>query len=166
MLSLLLCSDAYTAGSYLKGTFMDIFAQFATDPKLELEGVWTEIGPRSDENDPLTAPAILVARNGNRRYGRILSGLYESNKSILEGKNEAADARAEQITIQAMSQALLLDWRNLEFRGELMTYGNEAGRIETAKKLLAVKDFRDLVMKTASDFNKYKVAQEQAEAKN
>jgi len=145
----------------------DIFDQFATDPKLELEGVWNTIGPaqRTLENgdpDPDSAPQILVARSGNKRHGRIVSQQYEANKSMLDMKDDAADAKGEQITVDAMAKSILLGWKNLAFKKEILEDG---WNIADAKKMLAVKDFRDMVARLSTDFNKYKVVQEAADAK-
>lgn len=136
----------------------DIFNQFATDPKAELEGVWHRIGG-TDE-----APArILVARSGNKRHSRIITQLYESNKATLELKNEAADAKSEEITIEAMSKGILLGWENLAFNGKVLENG---WNIDDAKTLLAVKDFRELVHKHAMTFADYKAVQDKADAGN
>lgn len=147
---------------------MDIFDQFATDPKLELEGKWIDIGPaeRTLENgdpDPESVPKVLVARSGNKRHGRIVSKLYEANKSLLEQKGDAAEAKGEEITIEAMAKAVLLGWKNLSVKGEKLpdewTYAN-------AKRLLAIKDFRALVQKKSESFEEYKLVQEEEAVKN
>lgn len=145
---------------------MDIFAKFATDPKLELEGTWVAIGTptktlENGDPDPESAPQILVARSGNKRHGRIVSKLYDANRTLLEGKDEAADAKGDEITIESMAKSILLDWKHLEFKGESLIYS-----YENAKKLLSVKDFRDLVMKHATDFTKFKLMKDQEDAKN
>jgi hypothetical protein len=147
---------------------MDIFAQFATDPKLELEGKWFEIGAaertlENGEPDPESVPKILVARSGNKRHGRIVSKLYEANKSTLELKNDAADAKGEEITIETMAKAILMGWKNLSIKGEKLVDGWD---YETAKRLLAIKDFRNMVNKKADSFEEFKVVQEDAAVKN
>lgn len=147
---------------------MDIFAQFATDPKLELEGKWFDIGPAermlpNGEPDPESVPKILVARSGNKRHSRIVSKLYEANKTTLELKNDAADAKGEEITIETMAKAILLGWKNVSIKDERFEDGWD---YSNAKRLLAIKDFRTLVTKKADSFEEYKVVQETEEAKN
>ena len=147
---------------------MDIFDAFATDPKLELEGVWHTLGAatrklENGEPDPDSIPKILVARSGNKRHGRIVSKLYEANKTTLESKGDDADAKGEEITIEAMAKAVLLGWKNLSFQKEPLKDGWD---LVTAKRLLAVKDFRAVVQKKAESFDDYKVKQEEADAKN
>lgn len=144
----------------------DIFDQFATNPALELDGVWVDIGPAKivdGEPVPDSAPAILVARSGNKRHGRIVSKLYEGSKTLLEGKDDAADAKGEEITIESMGKSILMGWRNIAFKGEVLKDGYD---LATAKRLLEVKDFRDLVMRHANNFTKYKIAQDKEDAKN
>lgn len=144
----------------------DIFSQFATDPKLELEGRWTTIGPAATNHpdgtpDADTAPQVLVARSGNKRHGRIVSKLYDANRQLLDQKTDAANAKGEEITVESMAKAILLDWKNLAYQGEILPYS-----YENAKKLLAVKDFRALINKHAEAFAEYKLDQEVEDEKN
>lgn len=145
----------------------DIFNQFATDPGKELDGVWVPVGPATRTTDgvpdPESIPQIKVARNGNKRHGRIVVQLYEANESLLKQKDEAGEARNEEITIETMAKGVLLGWKNLSFKGEVVP---DTWSYETAKKLLAVKDFRDLVTKHSTNFDLYKLVQEDAAAKN
>jgi hypothetical protein len=147
---------------------MDIFDQYATDPKLELEGVWVPIGPatgvlENGDADPETAPQVKVARSGNKRHGRMVSALYEANKTTLEMKDDFADAKGDEITVDTMAKSILLGWKNLSFKKVKLEDG---WNVKDAKQMLAVKDFRDMVMKHASDFNKFKLKQEEVDAKN
>jgi hypothetical protein len=160
LLSILLGLQLYTAGSFFKGTFMDIFAQFATDPNLELEGVWVDIGPADKDGK---VPRLKIARSGNKRHGRIISQQYEASKSLLELKNDASDAKGEEITIDAMAKAILLDWQNLSYKGVPVKDG---WNYEQAKTFLAHRDFRDLVNKHSNEFKLYQAAQDKADAGN
>jgi hypothetical protein len=148
---------------------MDIFNQYATDPNKELDGVWTTVGQTKDGKKS----EVKVARSGNKRHGKIITALYESNKSTLELKTDAADAKGEEITIEAMAKGILLGWRNLSFKGEVLPNAGSEGdtitpeeRLVTAKKLLAVKEFRVQITKLSEDFTKYKIVQDEADAGN
>lgn len=140
---------------------MDIFAQFATDPNLELDGVWVVIGGEEENGK---CPRIKVARSGNKRHGRIVSKLYEAHKHTLELKNDVAEAKGEEITIDSMAQGILMGWENLSFQSG--TYLPDEWSLATAKQLLSVKDFRAMVMRHADNFEKFKVHQEGEDAKN
>lgn len=146
----------------------DIFDQYATDPGKELEGVWVPIGPATRTidgvPDPDSVPQIKVARNGNKRHGRIVVQLYEANEALLKQKTDAAEARGEEITIETMAKGVLLGWKNLSFRG--IGRVPDTWSLEMAKKILSIKDFRDLVTKHSQNFELYKAVQEEAAAKN
>lgn len=140
---------------------MDIFNQFAADPSKELDGIWVSLG-----GDDAKPARIKVARSGNKRHAKVITALYESNKSTLELKNDVADAKGEEITIEAMAKGILLGWEGLSFKGAdnadsaVMTAED---RLVQAKQFLAVKDFRALVQKNSEDFQKFKaVADEEA----
>jgi hypothetical protein len=147
----------------------DIFAQYATDPKLELEGTWITVGPTPEGGTKDQAPALLIARQGNRRHGRLISKLWEANKTTLERKDDAADDKGEEITIDAAAKAILLGWRNIGFQGKALANSDDMTpeeRLDTARKLLAVKDFRVKVLKHADDFKEFALVREEAEAGN
>lgn len=156
----------------------DIFAQYATDPNKELEGIWVTIGPalRQLEDgtaDKDSAPQIKVARGGNKRHGRVISALWEANESTLKGKDDAAEEKGVEVTVEAMSKGILLGWKNFTFKGEALPDAGVEGstlsaedRLKIAAKLLAVKDFRDLVNKHANEREHYLIAKEQADAGN
>jgi hypothetical protein len=142
----------------------DIFNQFATDPNLELEGVWHPIGPalRTLENgspDPESVPQVKVARSQNKRHGRMLVALYEANKAILDAKDEAADKRNEEITGELMANTIFLGWKNLTFQGTPVPDGYD---LDWAKKMMAVKDFRDLVNSLSNQQAPYRLIKEAA----
>lgn len=147
---------------------MDIFNQFAADPNKELTGVWITIG--GTEAKPVK---IKVARSGNKRHGKVITQLYEANKSTLDLKNDAADAKGEEITVEAMAKGILLGWKGVSFKGTaLPDAGDETDKVSAedrladAKTLLGVKDFRELVTKHSLDFQRFKAVQDEVDAGN
>ena len=130
---------------------MDIFAQYATDDTAEKEGVWV---PHGDAK-------FLIARAGNRKYVKRLSEAYTENEVLLDIKNEAADALSDKIMIDVIANTILLGWENVSFNDTPLEY-SEAN----AKTILAVKDFRKLVMKWSDDMARFKVKQLEATVKN
>lgn len=131
---------------------MDVFQQYATDEKKEVEGVWVELNDKGAK--------VLVARAGNKKYARMFSREYERHQRALEAKNDAADDLSDKVTIEIMAETILLDWQGLTFKGELLPYSKE-----NARKLLSVKDFRVHITKLSNDFDSYRVAQEEAAVK-
>lgn len=133
---------------------MDVFAQYATDESKEAEGVWVTLGR---EDDP-KAPAILVARSGNKKYTKMITREVEKNQRALDLKNDAADELSDQLMISVMANTVLLGWKNLEFKGAPLAYS-----VENAKVLLGVKDFRKLVARHSDDIELYRTAHEVAQ---
>lgn len=131
---------------------LDIFAQFATDESKEEAGVWVEIGEDAE---------ILVARAGNKKYGKMIAKEYEKHKKLLDLKNDASEAKSEEIMIEVLAKTILLGWKNISFKGEDLPYS-----LENAKMLLAVKDFRKLVAGYADDTEQYKAQVEEEVAGN
>ena len=120
---------------------LDVFAQYATDETAELEGVWI---PHGDAK-------FLIARSGNRHYGKELSRLVEQNKVLLDAKDDAADKLSEQIMIDVLASTILLGWEGVGFKGQPLTYTKE-----NAMMLLGVKDFRRKVVEWSDDLTHFK----------
>jgi hypothetical protein len=139
-----------------QGINMDIFAAFATDPKLEEEGRWVRIGGTDEK------PAeILVARTGTKRYSRVMTQQYEANKTLLESKDtQAANDKVDEMVAHALASCVLLGWKNIEYKGDaIYSYTN-------ARAMLSHRDFREMVTKEADKFQAYKVEQDAVDAKN
>lgn len=130
---------------------MDIFNTYAVDETKELSGTW----------QPLGDSEFLVARAGNKAYVKLLGKEVERNQKALDMKDEAADALSDQIMINVMAETVLLGWKNVKFKGEVMEYSKE-----NARTLLTIKDFRREIAKFSEDFNAYKAAKEEEAVKN
>jgi hypothetical protein len=139
----------FVASSTLeKKNKMDVYKRFATDTKKENEGTWIDIGEGA---------RLLVARAGNRKYGRLLESKLTKHQRALDLKDEAAEKLSEQIMIEVLAESVLLGFEGLDFQGETLTYS-----LESAKKALSVKDFRGYVSQLAGDIERFRVAQEEA----
>lgn len=123
--------------------FLDIYSSYATDATLENNGTWRDVGEAK----------LLIARAGNKKYSKLLSAAVESNQRALDLKDDKAEALSDEIMVNVMAQAVLLDWKNVGYKGEPLPYS-----VESAKTLLAVKDFRALVSRLANEFDAYKLA--------
>ena len=137
---------------------IDIFAQYATDPKAELEGREVPWGG---------GVTLLIARAHNPKYTRILSQLYEAHKHTLDQKETpeqlaTAEARSNKIMAETMAKSILLGWTGpLAFKGKLLEYS-----IANAQMLLEIKDFQAEVAKKAGDFRNFRFEAEEADEKN
>lgn len=130
---------------------LDIFAAYATDESLENNGTWMELG----------GAEFLIARSGNRKYARSLTKDVNRHQKTLDLKNDAADDLSVLIMIDTMAETVLLDWKNVGYKGKKLPYSKD-----NAKMLLAVKDFRVQIMKLADDVDAYRVKVEEEQAKN
>ena len=131
---------------------MDILKSFGTDSKKETEGVWIDIGPDC---------SILVARAATRAYGRALTKEVEKYKVALGTKDDVADDTSDMIMCKVMAEHILLGWKGLSYDGAPLEYSKE-----NAAKVLAIKDFRKVVMGHADDLANFKAQAEEATVKN
>lgn len=129
----------------------DVFAKCATDPVLEVQGTWREIGDGSE---------ILVARANNRNYSKLLNKLYTEHQEVLDRDDDAADAKSDEIMVQVFAETILLGWKKLGYQGSVIDYS-----VENAKKLLRHADFRVLVGRKSGEFDAYKLKVEDEQGK-
>lgn len=132
---------------------LNVFDTFAANTDKEESGVEVEIGKDA---------FITVARAGNKRYSRMITKAFETNKFTLDRKDKAAEEKAEQIIIDVMSKTILKGWRGLMDANGVEVPFSEA----KAKEYLALKDFRLMVNKQADDFNNFRQVVEEDDAKN
>lgn len=157
---------------------MDIFSAYATSAEAEEKGRWFENGDVE----------FCIARSGNRMYSEMMAAQYAAHKHTLDQKDtpearQAANDRAEKITIYVMSRAVLLGWRGVAKKdaegkaieidgkpvvgvlrdrdGSEMVYG-----ADTAARILALKDFRVWVSNKSDDFRNYLEEVKKADEKN
>jgi hypothetical protein len=120
---------------------LDVFAEFATDEVLEVEGTWVPYG----------VAQFKVARTGTRKYAKLISDMVEENRLLLDKNDAEAEKLDIQIGIDAIAQAILVDWKDVSYLGKPMSYS-----VENAKTLLKHRDFRMLVLAWAADITKFK----------
>lgn len=128
---------------------MDIFNQFATDETLENNGTFVKIGQGAE---------LLIARTGNAAYSKLLSRLYERSMSVLDLKDDAADEKSKEIMTEVLVSTVLLGWKGVKYKGEDMAYS-----VENAKKLLALKDFRRMVVTHSENMESFRMHQERVQ---
>ena len=75
-----------------------------TNPKSETDGVWVDAG---------AGLQLKIARLGNPNYSKRLNVLLKPLRSQWSGVGEISPGDVEKVTIQAMSECILLDWKNL-----------------------------------------------------
>lgn len=127
----------------------DVFAMFATDPDKEVNGAWVK-QPGNCE--------LLVARQGNRAYSRLIAKKYEEYREVLESDTPEAEVKDEQIIVEVMAETILLGWKNLVYKGQVLPYSKE-----NARKVLSHRDFRLHVGRLAGAQANYKAELEEAQ---
>lgn len=134
---------------------VDLFSAFAVDTSKEVSGTPLQLPGCGDTK-------FLIARAGNKAYGKLLQSLYSKNASVLKSKGDDAEAKAEEIQITLLVKTILVGWEGtVTYQGKALTY-SEAN----ARTLLAHKDFREVVMTEASSLENFKVVKDEEDAGN
>lgn len=122
---------------------MELFAALSTDPRLEEGGVWVPYGDAE----------LLIARDGNAKHQALRSKLAKRHQHVFKGGNEEAIAAAvKEITVTALSQTILLDWRNVTENGKPVAYTPEIGH----RYMSLSRDFLELIEDLSKDMTKFK----------
>lgn len=129
---------------------MRIKSIFTTDKAKEMNGIWHDIGP--EENGK--TPKLLIARENNDNFVKLIRRLMNPYKTRAQRKNLGVK-KAEEIMCKALSETILLDWKNLEEEdGSKIVYS-----IEKAYELLStMNDFKALVISLSEDMDAYRLS--------
>ena len=131
---------------------MDFKARYKTDKDAESEGVWEDIGEGF---------RVKVARSNNPHHQRVAENLMRPYRRQIANGSLSNDKLTE-ITVKAMSEALLLDWEGLEIDDKPVPYSRE-----TAHKLLTeYKDFREEVAELAQSIELFRSSEIEEAEKN
>lgn len=131
---------------------MDFKARYQTDKDAESEGVWEDIGEGF---------RVKVARSNNPHHQRVAENLMRPYRRQIANGSLSNDKMTE-ITVKAMSEALLLDWEGLEIDDKPVPYSRE-----TAHKLLTeYKDFREEVAELAQSIELFRSSEIEEAEKN
>lgn len=122
---------------------MDIKKRYSTDPDLETNGVWVDIGDGSK---------ILVARLNNPEYAAMLTARTKPYMRQM-GAGTMDPKQSADILMDVYAATILLDWEGVTEDGEDVPYSRA-----TAKQYLTdFKDFRKLVNEIAGGMETYRV---------
>jgi predicted glycosyl hydrolase (DUF1957 family) len=130
---------------------LDIFNTYATDEIAETQGAWQKIG----------GGEFLIARANNRRFARALSTAVERNQAALQGRSDEADQLSDELMIEVLTDTILLDWKNVTYKGEAFPYTRENARLA-----LQHRDFRREVVRLAEGIDAYRAKVEGEQVKN
>lgn len=127
----------------------------ATDPQLELNGVWR---PFTDGSE------LLIARIGNPAYRSLLRRKVKANRAVLDNEDDLADKVSDKVLGEVMAETVLLGWRGVTVNGAEVPYTKELG----AQLLTdpSNRDFREKVKAYAEDAEAYRKRVEDNAVKN
>jgi hypothetical protein len=129
----------------------DVFAQCATDPELEVKGVWRDVGGGT---------RLLIARSNNRAYSKLLNSLFEKHQQALDIEGPESEKLSDEIMVQVFGKTILLGWEKLGYKGVELPYSEE-----NAKMVLAHADFRVKVGRLSAEIDGYKMKVEAEQGK-
>lgn len=136
---------------------LDIFAEYAVDPKAEQDGRWFPFGAGS---------RVLVARANNPAYVRMLTARYEQFQHELSKKDTAEDLaaareRSNKIMAEVMAHTVLLGFEGFGYQKQPIEYS-----VTNAQTLLQHEEFQKAINALANDFRNYRFKLEEDDAKN
>ena len=122
---------------------MDLYKQYKTDEKKEVEGIWV----------PLSATArIKVARMGNPRYRDCIKRL--SSPYRVAGINDQIPPEVyQQMVREAVAETILVDWEGLTSDGDPVPYTRDKALVFCTD----LKDFYDFVLTAASSMETFRM---------
>lgn len=132
----------------------DFFSAYATDENLENNGT----------QFPFNGGFLLIARAGNRAYSKALTAAVESRRVELDADDSGKVS--DEIMTDVMARTILLGWTGpvvdgvqtaFQFKGADLTYSTDS-----AKTLLAMREFRKAVAALSDQMDAYKVKAEVA----
>jgi len=144
---------------------MDLFRTFAVDEKKLSGGVWHVIEPTTDypveESAIGERCAVLVASMDSPTYRQAIERRMKPH-AFRRAPVEAAVR--DRITMEAIAETIILDWRNWEIGGETIPY-SQAKVIEFLTQPKWVR-LRERLMGVMGDVDAFNVQQEADIVKN
>lgn len=131
---------------------MDIKKEFGTDSKKEVEGVWEDFGDGLE---------VKIARIGNPIYQKAFQKISKPHKKAIR-RGTLRDEKAEELLIEAMAKAIVLDWKGLEEDGKEVPYNHN----NCVKILTEYKDFREQVSEFATEIEAFRCDEDEEAEKN
>lgn len=124
-------------------------ADFKTDEKAEVEGVWIPYNSGLE---------VKVARFGNKKMQKHLRKQNTGHRTY--GKN--LDDVSDEEVIELIADFILLDWKNLKDEdGKNLPYSRE-----NAIRALKIKDFREEILEISMDRERYRIQKIENASKN
>ncbi len=122
---------------------MNLYKQFKTREQAELDGVWVQISPTA---------RLKIARSNNPRHQASIKRLSHPYLKPGMRSTDIPDDTWEQITREAAAETILVDWDGIvDVTEQPLPYSKAE-----AMKVLALKDFAEVVFRIANSMEHYR----------
>jgi hypothetical protein len=125
----------------------------ATNRNLEIEGKWVRVDRETE---------LLIARWHNPKHRASLQKHYRGQGSTVIPLEMLDEEIADEIIIESMADAILLGWRGLKDKGQLVDYSRQAAY----DRLATYPVFRDSVTEYAKRWSNFVDAAEEEAGKD
>lgn len=129
------------------------FADFEIDPILAEQGAWLDMG---------RGARVKIGRNGSRRFRETVARLLKENAHRAVNGAFPEDVQ-EELTLRAVSEAIVLDWEGFTLNGEPLPYSPEnAYRVLSNPRM---EELRERWLNFSLDVSKFREQQLELDAK-
>lgn len=127
---------------------MELLNGFGADPEKALNGAWVTLKDNAGETCQL-----LIARMDNPRYREFVINAMASRVAE-KGDAELTDQEQDDIIHRALSETILLGWKDLKIGGEEVPYSAEKAYDILSHPVLV--PFRERVIQESKKFSNYR----------
>ena len=145
-------SQRESNGNNYERVTMDIKKEFGTSKAKEQEGIWSDFGDGCQ---------VKIARIGNPEYQKTFRKISKPHQKAIR-RGSLNDEVAEKLLVEAMAEAIVIDWKGLQEDGKELKYS----KTEAIRILTTYKDFRDQVSEIANDMESFKAVEDESAEKN
>lgn len=131
---------------------MDFKRTFGTNKTKEEQGVW-QPGPEGS--------SYLLARSGNKAFNKLMGELVKPHRKLIE-MGKADDDLLTNITAEAVSRTILLDWKGVTDEGKPVPYS----QAEAKRRLIEFPDFADMIAGLSKNMAAYQDEEKAAASGN
>ena len=123
---------------------MKLSKAFGVDAKKEREGTWIPISEDA---------RVKIARFNNPEHRKVMDELRKPYRGLLIGGRDLPEDVTEEIILQSLSRAVLVDWEGFESEeGEPLPYSSQAAYDALAQ----YRDFRDMVSAVSMEVSHFR----------
>lgn len=131
---------------------MDIAKRFGTNPQLEQEGVWVDLGDGA---------RVRIARRDTVRYRETLRKESAPYRQVARA-GLLSDETSNQILVKVLARTVLLDWEGITEDGQPVPYSYE----NAVRLLTTYRDFLEFVTTASGEAEAFKAESDRADLKN